>query len=497
VQTYDLAIIGGGINGAGIARDAAGRGLSVLLVERDDLASHTSSASSKLIHGGLRYLEQHEFRLVAEALAEREVLLGIAPHLIHPLRFVLPHAPHLRPAWMIRMGLYLYDRLGGGTDLPGSRGVDFRQTVHAQILQSRFRRGFEYSDAWVDDARLVVLNARAAADKGAMIRTRTTCIAGRRDRDRWHLKLRDQFSGDVNDVLARAVVNAAGPWAERVLRDALAVPPQGRLRLVKGSHIVVPRLYDGEHAYILQNPDKRVVFVLPYEAGCSAIGTTDVAVEDPDAKPVAGDEEIRYLCETASSYLAKPVRPADVIDTWSGVRALYDDGETDPSAVSRDYKLMLDEHDPPLLSVFGGKITTYRKLAEQALEQLAPWFPKARGPWTGTQPLPGGDFGGQSFAQVLASLQRRHPALDRAWLHALLCRHGTLAATILGDAQVKVDLGQDFGGGLCEREVEYLCRCEWAMTPEDVLWRRTKAGLRAEAANVERLAQWFARRQPS
>lgn len=501
MQAYDLVIIGGGINGAGIARDAAGRGLSVLLIEKDDLAAHTSSASSKLIHGGLRYLEHYEFRLVAEALAEREVMLAIAPHIVYPMRFVLPHAPHLRPAWMIRLGLFLYDRLGNRwlpgensrSTLPRSHGLTFAGTVHAQILKPQFARGFEYSDAWVDDARLVVLNARSAAQRGADIRTRTTCVEARREGERWFVELADSESGASSQVVARAIVNAAGPWAQRVAASVLQLPQSGTLRLVKGSHIVVPRLYAGDHAYLLQNADKRVVFVLPYGPQFTAIGTTDVPVDDPDRAPHADEQEIAYLCQTASDYLQRRVVPGDVVSSWSGVRALFDDGSDNPSAVTRDYRLMLDDDGPPALSVFGGKITTYRRLAEQALDKLQPWFDFPRGSWTGNEPLPGGDFDGRTFDQYLAQLHASFAGLDVQWLVRLLRRHGTAARQILHGAKQMSDLGEHFGGGLYEREVDYLRQHEWARTAEDLLWRRTKAGLLATPAQVARLREWLAR----
>lgn len=501
MQVYDLVIIGGGINGAGIARDAAGRGLSVLLVEKDDLAAHTSSASSKLIHGGLRYLEHYEFRLVAEALAEREVMLSIAPHIVYPMRFVLPHAPHLRPAWLIRLGLFLYDRLGNRwlpgensrSTLPRSRGVTIAGTAHAQILQSQFGRGFEYADAWVDDARLVVLNARSAADHGAHVRTRTTCMDAHREGERWRVELVGTDSGERTQVAARVIVNAAGPWAQRVASSTLHLRQSGTLRLVKGSHIVVPRLYEGDHAYLLQNADKRVVFVLPYGPRFTAIGTTDVPVDDPDRVPQADEREIDYLCRTASDYLQRNVTPADVVSSWSGVRALYDDGTSNPSAVTRDYRLLLDDNGAPALSVFGGKITTYRRLAEQVLDKLQPWFEFQRGSWTGTEPLPGGDFAGQTFDQKLKQWRTRFPELDPQWLGELARRQGTAIEQILQDARVRSDLGEDFGGGLYECEVRYLRRHEWARTAEDMLWRRTKAGLLATAAQAARLSEWLAR----
>ncbi len=489
-EVFDLAVVGGGINGVGIARDAAGRGLKVVLAEQGDLGGATSSASTKLIHGGLRYLEQLEFRLVAEALAEREVLLRIAPHVVSPLEFVLPHEPHLRPRWMIRAGLFLYDRLGGRTSLARSRGVKLRADGYGAGLKAAFRHGFVYSDCWVDDARLVVLNARGAAEKGARILPRTRCIAARRDGDLWRVSVRDHASGATTEVEARVLVNAAGPWVRSFLDRELRVRTPGAVRLVKGSHIVVPRLHDGAHAHILQNPDQRVVFMIPYEERYTAIGTTDVVVADPDEPPRISRDETEYLCAAASRYASRPVAPADVVWSWSGVRPLYDDGSADPSDITRDYRFVLDEDGPPLLSIFGGKLTTYRKLAEAALEQLERWFPGCAA-WTAKAPLPGGDFGSASFADVAAAYRARYPKLDAHWLERLLRRHGLCAAEILGDAREPVDLGEAFGGGLYERELIYLIRREWARELDDVLWRRTKCGLHMTAAERERVAEYL------
>jgi glycerol-3-phosphate dehydrogenase len=485
-EPFDLAVVGGGINGAGIARDAAGRGLKVVLLEQGDLGGATSSASTKLIHGGLRYLEQYEFRLVAEALAEREVLLRMAPHVVWPLEFVLPHEPHLRPRWMIRAGLFLYDRLGGRSSLARSRGIALRPDGYGAGLKPEFRRGFVYADCWVDDARLVVLNARGAAEKGARILPRTRCVAGRRDGDRWRLQV--EAAGATTEIEARLLVNAAGPWVRSLLDRELRVRTPGAVRLVKGSHIVVPRLHDRAHAYILQNPDQRVVFMIPYEERFTEIGTTDVVVADPDEPPRISRDETEYLCAAASRYASRPVAPADVVWSWSGVRPLYDDGSADPSAVTRDYHFVLDADGPPLLSIFGGKLTTYRKLAEHALERLGPWFPDRR-PWTASAPLPGGDFGEAGFPEVLAAYRARYPKLDPRWLERLLRRHGLCVAEILGDARETGDLGEAFGGGLYERELDFLVAREWACEPDDVLWRRTKCGLHMTAAERARVAE--------
>jgi len=501
---YDLLIIGGGVNGTGIARDAAGRGLKVLLVESDDLASATSSASTKLIHGGLRYLEYYEFRLVSEALAEREVLLSIAPHIIWPLEFALPHESHLRPAWMIRAGLFLYDHLGASSfgfrpsprSLPKSRSVKLVADGYGAGLKTEFKKGFVYFDCWVDDARLVVLNARSAARHGATILTRTRCTGARREHGEWVANLQTtggaENSGAARSVTARALVNAAGPWVQSLLDHELKGASPGKVRLVKGSHIVVPRIHDKRHAYILQNPDRRIVFLIPYEREFTLVGTTEVPLAESDQRPQISPDEIDYLCAAASRYTGRPVTRDAVVWSYSGVRPLYDDGSADPSAVTRDYHLMLDT-DPggraPLLSVFGGKITTYRKLAEHVMDKLGRWFPDTR-PWTHAEALPGGEFGDSDFDGLLTDFKRRHPKLLVQWLARLLRRHGVLAAEILAGAKTEADLGENFGGGLYEAEVRYLIANEWARDGSDVLWRRTKCGLHMTAAQQERVAQF-------
>jgi glycerol-3-phosphate dehydrogenase len=489
-EPYDLLVVGGGINGVGIARDAAGRGLRTLLVEQGDLGSATSSASTRLIHGGLRYLERYEFRLVAESLAEREVLLRVAPHVVWPLEFVLPHEPHLRPRWVIRIGLFLYDHLSRRVSLPGSRGVRLAPDRYGAGLRPDLTRGFTYSDCAVDDARLVILTARSAAEHGATIMPRTRCVAGRRDGALWRVTLEDGTTGVKGEVACRALVNAAGPWVRSLLDRQLEVPTPGDVRLVKGSHIVVPRIHDRAHAYILQNPDGRVIFLLPYEDAFTAIGTTDVPIDDVDPPPACSKAEIEYLCAAASRYTLRPVTPGAVVHTWSGARPLYDDGTDDPSAITRDYRFVLDANGPPLLSVFGGKLTTYRKLAEAALDELARWFPGRRA-WTARAPLPGGDFGGSSFDEVAAAYRGRFPRLEAHWLRRLLRRHGTCAAEILAGVKAEADLGDAFGGGLYERELRYLIEREWARTPEDVLWRRTKCGIHMTAAQRERVAAFM------
>jgi D-erythritol 1-phosphate dehydrogenase len=497
LQPCDLLIVGGGINGAGIARDAAGRGLDVLLVERDDLAAHTSSWSTKLIHGGLRYLEHYEFRLVAEALAEREVLLKLAPHIILPLAFVLPHEPHLRPAWMIRAGLFLYDRLGGRMTLPKSFSVDLSEGRWGAGLQPRFKKGFVYADARVDDARLVVINAMSARAKGARIRVRTKLVSARRDGDRWRARLLTQ-EGVVEEVSARAIVNAGGPWVKDVLDSVSAEPSTARVRHVKGSHIVVPRVHPESHAYILQNADNRIVFVIPFQDRYSLIGTTDVAVDDY-ADPAISDDEVEYLLALANGYLAKPLVRTDIVWSYSGVRPLYDDGSADPSAVTRDYVFKVDAgHDgraAPVLSIFGGKITTYRKLAENALTELRPFFPSLAEPWTRSEPLPGGDLPAAGLDAWTSELQRRFAGVSQEIVCGVARRHGSLAPKVLGEAKSMDDLGEDFGNGLTAREVTYLMQEEWARSGSDVLWRRTKCGLGMPGTTQARVAAFVARTQ--
>jgi glycerol-3-phosphate dehydrogenase len=478
-QVRDLVVIGGGINGAGIACDAAGRGLSVLLCEKDDLASATSSASSKLIHGGLRYLEHYEFRLVRKALIEREVLLAKAPHIIHPMSFVMPLPETSRPAWLIRLGLFLYDHLARHPRLPNSKSLDLKNHPAGRSLKTAISKGFSYADCQVDDARLVVLNARAAADHGAEICTRTEMISARRKDGLWEVQLHDRTNDKTETVRARALVNAAGPWVESVLHDVAGTASGNRVRLVKGSHIVVPRLYTESHACILQHTDDRVVFVIPFEDQYSLIGTTDVAHSSDPGTASISDEEIEYLCDVVNCYFEKPVSPENVIWSYAGVRPLFDDEETDPSKITRDYVLELDQQSggAPLLSVFGGKVTTYRKLAEEALATLKNHFPHMKAPWTDFAPLPGGDIPDEDMDVCLANLVTRYPDLEPQYLRQLVRRHGTLIDQVLTDAECPSDLGTDFGNGLTAREVDYLVEHEWALTAEDILWRRTKAGL--------------------
>ena len=478
----DLLIVGGGINGAGIARDAAGRGLTVMLVEAEDLAQHTSSASTKLIHGGLRYLEYGEFRLVREALIERERLWGMAPHIIWPLRFVLPQLHSPRPAWMVRLGLWLYDHLGGRKRLPATETIDLARAPQGAGLNPGARKAFVYSDCWVEDSRLVVLNAMDAATRGATIRTRTRLVSARRTGNAWVATL--AAAGTERTVRARALINAAGPWVEDVIgrtRDPAQTGNQrGRgVRLIKGSHIVLPRLYPGDHAFLLQNPDRRVVFAIPYEGEFTLIGTTDEAWTAPPGPATISPHETAYLLDTVRRYFAVQVGEADVRWTYAGIRPLYDDHAANASAVTRDYVLDVDAPAgaAPLLSVFGGKITTFRKLAEHALEKLGDYFPMAGPAWTAGAVLPGGDLPRGDFDAYVAELAGEHPALPRALIHRLARAYGTRIDQVLAGVRTVADLGRDFGAGLTEAELRYLARHEWAHTAQDVLWRRSKMGL--------------------
>lgn len=493
--TYDLAVIGGGVNGAGIARDAAGRGAKVLLLERGDLATGTSSNSTKLIHGGLRYLEHYEFALVRESLSEREVLWGIAPHIIWPLRFILPHRPGLRPRWLLRLGLFLYDHIGGRKRLPSAQSVDLKSHPAGAPLKPQYTRAFAYSDGWVDDARLVVLNARDAADRGAEVRTRCEVTALTREGDHWRIVA----GGET--FTARAVVNAAGPRVLDLLGRAGEPGVKGsgqKVRLVRGSHIVVRKLFDHEFAYFFQLPDGRIFFAIPYESDFTLIGTTDVDHEGGLDEVKASDEEIAYLCEGASEYFRKPVIPADVVWTYSGVRPLVDDGSGRPEAATRGYSFELDDGangTAPLLSIFGGKITTYRHLAGEAVEQLAPFLPALTAPeWTGSAPLPGGDFGMNEAPARMRELSQRYPFLSAREAQRLIRLYGTRAATFLGHATTAADLGEDFGHGLTAAEVDYLIAAEWARDAEDVLWRRTKLGLHFTAPETARLVAYITER---
>jgi glycerol-3-phosphate dehydrogenase len=503
-QPLDLFVVGGGINGAGIACDAAGRALTVGLCEMNDFASATSAASTKLVHGGLRYLEHYEFRLVREALMEREVLLAKAPHLSKPMRFVLPHEPHLRPRWMLRLGLFLYDHLDWHMTLPKSQAVDLLHSKYGVGLNGKFRNGFVYSDAWVDDARLVIANLKSARNMGATIFTRHRCVSARRSADgkRWDITLAAP-SGETVKLQARGLVNATGPWVKHFLDEQTDVRTSKRVRLVKGSHIVVPRLHEGKHAFILQNRDGRIVFVIPYERNYSLIGTTDIPVEASE-RPVCTPQETAYLCELASHYMKKPVAPADVVWTYSGVRPLFDDGDDDPSAVTRDYHLEVDapEGRAPLLSVFGGKITTYRRLAEHALEDLRKFYPAMGGAWTAHKPLADGELAdapsfAEAFDRFASGAAAAKPGLPKELVRVLARRHGTGLDGLLENVKTPADLGRFFGGYLYEVEARYLMREEWAVEPDDVLWRRTKEGLGMTAEQRAAFAQWMCAQRPN
>ena len=495
LQACDVLVVGGGINGAGIARDLAGRGLKVLLCEKDDLAAHTSSSSTKLIHGGLRYLEYYEFSLVRKALAEREVLLKSAPHIMWPLRFVMPHDPGMRPVWMIRIGLFLYDHLAKREVLPGSRTVDLRAHAAGQPLKPMFTKGFVYSDGWVDDARLVVLNAMDARERGAEVLTRWRCVDAKREPGSWRVRL-ESAAGEKRELSARALVNAAGPWAAQFLSEHAHVPRAKSLRLVKGSHIVVPKMFEHDHAYIFQNPDKRIIFAIPYEDDFTLIGTTDVEHHGAVGEARIDESETAYLCEQASRYFAKPVTPQDVVWSYAGVRPLLDDESGDPSAVTRDYLLELDTSKAPLLTVWGGKITTFRKLAEEAADMLmAPLGSAAkRGAWTHGASLPGGDLSawiGQpqrpdtDFTRFAQAAALRYPQLPAALCQRLARAYGARIETVLAK-----DLGSEVAPGLFEAELNYLHEHEWARSADDVLWRRSKLGLHLSATQCAAVARW-------
>ena len=494
---YDIAIIGGGINGCGIARDAAGRGLSVCLFEQNDLASGTSSASTKLIHGGLRYLEYYEFRLVREALKEREILWAIAPHIVRPLRFVLPHLKGLRPVWMLRLGLFLYDHLGGRKKLPATKVLDLAKDSAGRPLQREFYgKAFEYSDCWVDDARLVVLNAQDAARRGAAIHTRTKVIRAERQTDSWLVTVENRRNGETRTFEAKVLINAAGPWVADVLTGACGQNTKAGVRLVQGSHIVVPRLFKHDRCYIFQNKDGRIVFAIPYEGHFTLIGTTD---KDYTGDPVAvraSEDEIAYLCDAANKYFLTRVSPQDVFWTYSGVRPLYDDGASSAQEATRDYVLDLsDQNGAPILSVFGGKITTYRQLALHVLDKLKAHLPARAGEkagWTGKQPLPGGDFAVEDFAAQVTQIRWRYPWIDATMATRLAHAYGTNVRQVLGEAHNREGLGCEFGAGLCEAEVRYLMQNEWAEEAADILIRRTKLGLQFTQDQATELENFMA-----
>lgn len=490
VSDFDLAIVGGGINGVGIARDAAGRGLRVLLVEQNDLASGTSSASTKLIHGGLRYLEHGWFRLVREALAEREVMLAMAPHLVRPMRFVLPVEPGMRPWWQLRLGLFVYDHLGGRKILPATRSVDLSADPHDATLKGRYRRGFEYSDCMTDDSRLVVLNAIDAAARGALIRTRTRCLRAERA-DTWKLVL--EVRGRREVASARVLVNATGPWLGQFAQEVLQRPAPTDLRLDKGSHIVVRRLFGHDRGYIFQTADHRVVFVLPYERDFTLIGTTDGSFAGDPGAVAPSAEEINYLCAVVNDHFRVVISPADVVWAFAGVRSLHDDGANAPQDAMRDYVLVLDDEPgkASLLTVYGGKITTHRRLAEAALERLAPVL-GARPAWTRQSRLPGGDLPVDGVARLVADARRTWPFLGEAHVRRLVQAYGTRVSRILGPAKQAADLGPALGADLTGAEVRYLMDHEWARTADDVLWRRGKLGLRVSPREQQQLAKFMA-----
>ncbi len=512
-EPFDLFVIGGGINGCGIARDASGRGLSVALAEMNDLASATSSASTKLFHGGLRYLEYFEVRLVRESLIERETLLSAMPHISWPMRFVLPFHPEMRfegetptskilnrvmpwmrgrrPAWLIRLGLAMYDNLGGRAILPGTRTLDLTEDPAGKPLKKKFRKAFEYSDCWVEDSRLVALNARDAEQRGARIMTRTKVTGAERGDDTWTVHLQHD-DGTTEIVSARFLVNAGGPWVRDVITGTIRMNSTEGVRLVRGSHIVTKRLYDHDKCYFFQGADGRIIFAIPYETDFTLIGTTDQEHHDVHEKPYCTPEEQKYLCNFASNYFEKPVTTDDIVWTYSGVRPLYDDGAKSATAATRDYVLSLDDAGAPLLNVFGGKITTYRRLAESAMEKIGPAFPSMSGKWTARVPLPGGNFGVREVPNLIERLSNDYPYLTPFWAKRLVRAYGTDAWNVLGDAKDRDALGQEFGATLTAREIDWLMAREYARTAEDVLWRRSKLGLRISQEGSDALDAYMA-----
>ena len=494
-EPVDIFVIGGGVNGVGVARDAAGRGLTVALAEMNDLASATSSASTKLYHGGLRYLEYYEFRLVREALIEREVLLKAMPHISWPMRFVLPHHKGLRPWWLLRLGLFLYDHLGGRKILPATKALDLSRDAAGKPLKSEYRRAFEYSDCWVQDARLVSLMARDAATRGAKIMTRTRVTGAEQVTDEhgatlWKISL-ENAEGPLPPVHARALVNAGGPWVADMLKGTLGIDTKEKVRLVRGSHIVTRKLYDHDRCYFFQGSDGRIIFAIPYEQDFTLIGTTDQDHQGPASEAKCTPEEADYLCRFASEYFEKPVTTDDIVWTYSGVRPLYDDGASSATAATRDYVLSLRKEGAPLLSVFGGKITTHRKLAEAVIHKLSPYFPQAGGDWTAASTLPGGDFPVAETAAMPDRLARDYPFLDHAAALRLIRSYGSECWDLLGNAKTPADLGRDFGAGLYEAEVRWLMEKEFARTAEDIVFRRTKCGLRMSADEIAALDDWM------
>ena len=508
---FDIVVVGGGVNGAGVARDAAGRGLKVLLCEKDDLAAHTSSASTKLIHGGLRYLEYYDFKLVRHALIEREILLRAAPHIIWPLRFILPHHQSLRPRWLIRAGLFLYDHLGGRKLLPASNGVDLKTHPAGKALKPEFSAGFEYSDCWVQDSRLVVLNAMDARAHGCDVRTRTEVMDLVRHADHWQVDLKDNLTGDTQSVRARAIVNASGPWVDRTLHLDESKQAKHSVRLVKGSHIVVPKLFSHPYTYIFQNADNRIIFAVPYEEEYTLLGTTDKELSGDPQSISIDDEEIRYICSSASEYFNVPVKPEQVVWSYSGVRPLYDDKADSASKVTRDYKLHLDKSadnsadsdnadTAPILSVYGGKITTFRKLAEEVVDMLSPvlrFNPETnKSGWTERAPLPGGDIAGADYDGFLRQVEKRFSWLDSKLVRDYARNYGTCIDKLLHECSAESDLGRHFGGLLYQVEVDHLIKHEFAITAEDVVWRRSKKGLQLTESQIEELEKYLKERVP-
>lgn len=513
-ECVDLFIIGGGINGCGIARDAVGRGLSVTLAEMNDLGGATSSASTKLFHGGLRYLEFFEFRLVREALIEREILLKAMPHISWPMRFVLPYHANMRfdsdtptsrllgfvlpwmkgrrPKWLIRLGLFLYDSLGGRKILPPTSTVDLTIAPEGACLQDQYKLAYEYSDCWIEDSRLVILNARDAKQRGANILVRSKVISADRQADHWVVRVQDGATGEITEVQAKMLVNAAGPWVGDIIHNTVRLNSSENVRLVRGSHIVTRKLFEHDKCYFFQGQDGRIIFAIPYETDFTLIGTTDAEHDVPDRAPVCTDEERDYLLRFANSYFKSDISADDVVWTYSGVRPLYDDGASSATAATRDYTLRLDTAaGAPILNLFGGKITTYRKLAESALDEISKVFPSLSGPWTAGAPLPGGDFAVTEVDQLVQKLQSRYTFLDDYWARRMIRAYGTDAWSILDSAETKQDLGKDFGATLTETEVRWLVQEEFARTAEDIIWRRNKLGLRLAPENVQSLKEWL------
>ena len=490
---YDLLVIGGGVNGAGVARDAAGRGLSVLLCEKDDLAQHTSSASSKLIHGGLRYLEHYEFSLVRKSLKEREILLRSAPHIIGPLRFIMPHVPEQRPTWLIRAGLFLYDHLSKREILPGSESVKLSQHLTGEPLKERFKHGFAYSDAWVQDARLVVLNALDASERSAHIYTQTEVVTARREGQHWHISLKNS-DGEIKEVIAKGVVNAAGPWVDHILGQVTKTGSANAMRLVKGSHIIVKRLFSHPYAYIFQNPDKRIIFAIPYENDFTLIGTTDVEYQGDLGEVAIDHAEIDYLCQMSNRYFEQQITPNDVVATMSGVRPLFNDDANSAASVTRDYLLELcfENNTAPLVSIFGGKLTAYRKLAEEVVDLIAPHLGNKQGSWTESECLPGGDIPNMDMSHFIQLCQERYPWVPADIITRYAKSYGTRLHQLIGSAKSLDQLGIEIAPTLFTAEVRYLIKVEWALTAQDILWRRSKLQLHLQDSDIKKLEEWLA-----